>query len=235
VLILLAYFAAQLVAAVGVLVAVGTYYARSIRDTQELAARVRSIAVLPAAFLGILLGALVVVRMTRRSFSDRPRAEAFRAIGVSRGRRRDLAASAALGIALSLLYVIVLNRLPIEPPQRWGPLVEAASSPGWRRALWSVIAIGIAPSFEEFLFRGVLFQGLANAWGPMVSATTVTVLFALFHLPETFSYWPAVIAVTIMAAIAMTVRLAARALGPAVALHAEYNAGLVLCAYAGIG
>ncbi len=235
VLILLAYFAAQLVAAVGVMVAVSGYYTPRIHDARELAARVRTVSVLPAAVAGILLGALIVVRMTRRSFPDQPRADAFRAIGVSRARPRDLAASAALGLAMSLLYVLVLSRLAVEPTKPLGPLVEAASRPGWQRDLWSVMAICFAPPIEEFLFRGVLFQGLTTAWGTMVSATTVTVLFSLFHLPETVSYWPAIIAVTIMAVIAMTVRLKTGSIGPSIALHAAYNAGLVLCVYTGIG
>lgn len=235
VLILLAYFAAQLVAAIAVLVVVSSYYTPRMRDPHQLAARVRTDAVLPAAVLGILLGALVVVRLTRRTFPDRSSADAFRTVGVSRGGRRDLAAAAILGLALSLLYVVVLSRLDVEPSRPWGPLVEAASRPGWQRDLWSVIAICLAPPIEEFLFRGVLFQGLADAWGPMTSAATVTVLFSLFHLPETISYWPAIIAITIMATIAMTVRIRTRALGPAVALHAAYNAGLVLSAYTGIG
>jgi membrane protease YdiL (CAAX protease family) len=235
VLILLSYFATQLVAAIGVGVAANGYYAPKISDAHQLEAKVKSVFVLPAAVLGILLGAVVVLRMTRRSFPDRPRAGAFRALGLSRGRPRDLAASAALGLALSLLYVLVLSRLAIEPTRPLGPLVEAASQPGWQRDLWSVMAICFAPPIEEFLFRGVLFQGLATAWGTAVSATTVTVLFSLFHLPETISYWPAIIAVTIMAVIAMVVRLKTRSLGPAMALHAAYNAGLVLTVYLGIG
>jgi membrane protease YdiL (CAAX protease family) len=234
-MILFAYFAAQLVAAIGVLVAVSGYYTPRIHDAQQLAVRIRSMTVLPAAVVGILLGAAVVVRMTRRSFPGQPRAEAFRALGVTRGSPRDLAAGAALGLVMSLLYVLVLNMLSVEPTGPLSPLVVAASTPGWQRDVWALIAIAVAPPIEEFLFRGVLFQGLASAWGAAVSAIAVTVIFALFHLPETISYWPAIIAVTIMAVITMAVRLKARALGPAVALHAAYNAGLVLSVYAGIG
>lgn len=235
VLILFAYFAAQLVAAIGVMVAVSGYYTPRIRDAQQLAARVRTVSLLPAVLLGMLLGAAIVVRLTRRSFPGHPRAEAFRSLGVTRGSPRALATGAVLGLVMSLLYVLVLTRLSIEPTGPLSPLVTAAGTPGWQRDVWALIAIGVAPPIEEFLFRGVLFQGLAAAWGSAVSATVVTVSFALFHLPETITYWPAIIAVTIMAVIAMTVRLKARALGPAVALHAAYNAGLVLCVYAGIG
>jgi membrane protease YdiL (CAAX protease family) len=235
VLILLAYFAAQLVAAVGVMVAVSGYYTPRIRDAAQLTTRIRADSLLPAALLGMLLGAAIVVRLTRRSFPLPARAAALRAIGVARGSARDLAGGAALGLGMSLLYVLVLDRLSVEPTGPLSPFVVAASTPGWQRDVWALIAIVVAPPIEEFLFRGVLFQGLATAWGPVVSAPTVTVLFSLFHLPETISYWPAILAVTIMAVIAMAVRLKARALGPSVALHAAYNAGLVLCVYAGIG
>lgn len=188
--------------------------------------------ILPAAIVGTLLGVVVVARMIRRSFSDRPWREALRAVGVTPAQRRDLAVSAALGAVLSIVYVLILTRMaPPDPERTWGPVVQAVSAGGWQRLLWVVLAVAIAPPVEEFVFRGVLFQGLANSWGRTRSAIIVTTIFALFHVPETGSYWPALLAITLMAVLVMTVRLRFGSLGPAVAMHMAYNAVLAISAF----
>jgi len=188
--------------------------------------------ILPAAIVGTLLGVVVVARMIRRSFSDRPWREALRAVGVTRAPRRELAASAALGAVLSVVYVLILTRMaPPDPERTWGPVVQAVSAGGPQQVLWVVLAVAIAPPVEEFVFRGVLFQGLANSWGRAKSAIIVTGIFALFHIPETGSYWPAILAITIMAVLVMVVRLRYGSLGPAVAMHMAYNAVLAISAF----
>jgi membrane protease YdiL (CAAX protease family) len=59
----------------------------------------------------------------------------------------------------------------------------------------------------------------------------VTVLFVALHATEAFAYWPAIVAISLLALGTMVVRIAADALGPAMALHAAYNFGVVLCVY----
>lgn len=221
--ILLAFVGAQLVGDIIVtLIVRGTSQPRDVERAT----------ILPAAILGTLLGIVVVARMNRRSFSDRPWREALRAVGVTPAPRRDLAGSAALGAVLSVVYVLILTRMaPPDPERTWGPVVQAVSAGGWQRLLWVVLAVAIAPPVEEFVFRGVLFQGLANSWGRARSAIIVTTIFALFHVPETGSYWPALLAITLMAVLVMAVRLRFGSLGPAVAMHMAYNAVLAISAF----
>lgn len=220
---LLAFVGAQIV---GVVIVTMIYRVANQADDLQRAT------ILPAAIVGTLLGVVVVARMIRRSFSDRPWGEALRAVGVTPARRRDLAASAALGAVLSVVYVLILTRVaPPDPERTWGPVVQAVSAGGWQQLLWVVLAVVIAPPVEEFVFRGVLFQGLANSWGRARSAIIVTGIFALFHVPETGSYWPAILAITIMAVLVMAVRLRFGSLGPAVAMHMAYNAVLAISAF----
>jgi membrane protease YdiL (CAAX protease family) len=234
IVIVLAYFAAQFVAGVAVMLAVTGYYTPRIGDSVELARRIRETFILPAALLGFVLGGLAVLRLTRRVFGGSPRAEAFATLALTRPRRRDVVAGAALGLGLALFYVwVAITFAPNEPAKPWGPLVSAASEPGWRRDLWAVLAVLLAPPIEEFLFRGVLFAGLARGWGTGWAAVAVTALFALLHLTETRLYWPAIVAVTTLAAVTMAARLHTRSLGPSVAVHAAYNLGLVAVVFAG--
>jgi membrane protease YdiL (CAAX protease family) len=221
--ILLAFVGAQLVG--GVIVTLVYMASDQAGDMQRAT-------ILPATIVGTLLGIVVVARMNRRSFSDRPWREALRAVGVTPTPRRDLAASAALGAVLSVVYVLILTRVaPPDPERTWGPVVQAVSAGGPQRLLWVVLAVAIAPPVEEFVFRGVLFQGLANSWGRAKSAVIVTGIFALFHVPETGSYWPAILAITIMAVLVMAIRLRYGSLGPAIAMHMAYNAVLAISAF----
>jgi membrane protease YdiL (CAAX protease family) len=236
IVIVLAYFAAQFVAGIAVMIAVTGYYTPRIADSAEVARRIRGTFVLPAALLGFVLGGLAVLRLTRRMFAGSPRAEAFATLALTRPRRRDVLAGTALGLGLAFLYAwVAITLAPQEPAKPWGPLVSAASEGGWRRGLWAVLALFLAPPIEEFLFRGVLFGGLARDWGTWGAAVAVTLLFALLHLTETGLYWPAILAVTTLAAVTMAARIRTRSLGTSVAVHAAYNAGLVLLVYLGSG
>lgn len=225
--ILVAYFAAQLLAAIVVTLVASGYYPP---------ARLEQVAILPSVILGFALGAWVMVRMIRRSFAGRSRGEVFQSLGVSRGSWRAVAAGVGLGLALALAYVMVLiPHYPAPPDQPWGPLVTAASAPGWQRHLWALTALLLAPPIEELLFRGVLFEGFANSWGQARAAIAVTAIFTAFHLPEIRAYWPAIVGVAVVATITMVLRLVTRSIGPTIALHAAYNFGLVFSVYVGNG
>jgi membrane protease YdiL (CAAX protease family) len=55
-------------------------------------------------------------------------------------------------------------------------------------------------------------------------SVAVTVLFALLHLSETFRYWPALVAITVMAIATLSARLLSRGLIPAMVMHLGYDA-----------
>jgi membrane protease YdiL (CAAX protease family) len=90
----------------------------------------------------------------------------------------------------------------------------------------------VAPPAEELVFRGVLYAGLARSWRPAIAGVVTTTIFVALHLTEVGGYWPGWLAIGAMGALALRVRLREGSLWPAIALHATYNAGLVLLVYA---
>jgi membrane protease YdiL (CAAX protease family) len=96
----------------------------------------------------------------------------------------------------------------------------------------AILGVLIAPPIEEFLFRGALYAGFEKTWGRSRSILLVTVTFVLLHLSETRSYWPALVAIAIMAMALAAVRIRSGSIGPGIMLHAYYNLGLVLMVFA---
>lgn len=230
--ILTAYLLAQFAVGFVVLVAAQSYVGSRITDSAAIASRAETLTLLPAALIGTILGAVAAFRMTRRSFPGAIASGALRPIGWSAAPPRMLAWCALLGavIAMSVEYLLV-RHLPLRPDQSLGPVVQAAMSSGFSRLCWAILAVGVAPPAEEFLFRGVLLHGFARTWNVTVAVIVTSVLFVALHLPETRSYWPALIGISLLAAATMAVRLKSRKLLPAVAVHAGYNLALVLLVY----
>lgn len=136
------------------------------------------------------------------------------------------------GAFVAAIYVFVALRIvPFDPSTPLGPLAAAASGGGMGRLAWALLALAFAPFVEEFFFRGLLFAGFARSWGNRAGAIIVTVLFIAMHLFETFRYWPAIIAVTLLAIGAMAARRLTDSLAPAMTFHAGYNLVIVVMAF----
>ncbi len=230
--ILCVFLLVQFAVAVVLVGAVQSYFETRITDPAALDARVQSLTLLPSALLGTALGALVALRMTRRSFPGPLASGTLRPLGWAGVSRRMLGANVALGASVALVVAYAIFRyLPPHPGQTFGPIAQAASTPGLPRLMWAAFAVGIAPPAEEFLFRGVLLRGLAHSWGLATAVVVTTVAFIALHVPEVHGYWPALVGISLLATLAISIRLATRSLGPAVALHVGYNLALVLLAY----
>ena len=106
-----------------------------------------------------------------------------------------------------------------------------AAQSGLQRGAWALVAFFFAPITEEFLFRGVLFAGFARKLGIVAAAFIVTALFVALHLFETINYLPALIAVTMMATVAILLRIRSGSLLPSVLVHATYNLTVVAGVY----
>ncbi len=109
----------------------------------------------------------------------------------------------------------------------------AAGAGGWQRLGWAVLALFVAPPVEEFLFRGVLWSGLVRSMGSGKAGVVVTLLFVASHVTEARGYWPAWIAISVLAVAALAVRVRSGSLLPPVVLHTSYNAVLVAAVYLG--
>jgi membrane protease YdiL (CAAX protease family) len=182
---------------------------------------------LPIALAGLLAAALVVFRMARRSFPGPLRDRPLAPIGWIPAPLRVVAACAILGLGINLLFQVLVAHLPPSPNQL-GPFMQAAALPGWPRVAFIVLALCVGPPLEELLFRGVLLRGFARTWGIPAASILVTILFVAGHLPQVGLYWPAIVAISVLAIATIAARLITGSLAPSLALHASYNMGIVL-------
>jgi len=218
-----AFLGTQMVVAVVVGVWVGLRHARGRAPTGggfQLDAR----AAIGAAVVGTLLGGLAAVGLIART------AHGWADVGWRRATARACVGAAAQGLGLVVVFVSLARLLPT--PRALGPLASLAQSGGWARAAWALLAFAVAPPVEELVFRGALYAGLARAGRPLVAAVVTTVVFVGLHAAEIGRYWPAWVAIGLLGALALRVRVRTGSLLPAIILHASYNLGLVLAVYA---
>jgi membrane protease YdiL (CAAX protease family) len=228
-LILGTFFGTQIV--VGLLLGVGAGFYRGLQGHVDASAGAAPPAIV-AQIAGVLLGALVAFHLARHTLSAVSGLRPLARIGWSLGSRRALLMAALSGFLLSAFFLMFV--IPLFPPRidrALGPLAQAATTAGWPRHAWAIFAILLAPPIEEFFFRGVLFTGISRSGGRVLSMVAVSLIFVALHVPEASAYWPALIAIGLVALATMAVRIAADSLGPAIALHAAYNSGLVLTVY----
>lgn len=169
----------------------------------------------------VLLGARW---LARDAFYDRT------ATGIGRLSltKREAAWSFIAGAGLSLLYGAFCTWvMPPDPATPLGPLAKAAVAGGASTVAWVLLAIVFAPLIEELLFRGLVLRGFTESWGRVPAAIAVTVIFIVMHLFETASYWPATVAVAMMAMATLMARLRTGSLAAAAVVHFAYNGTIV--------
>jgi membrane protease YdiL (CAAX protease family) len=233
VLIFLAFLGTQIVVGmlVGVVGGIWIVATRGAAGPAVLAEMERTV-VMPAAALGLLVGGLVALLLTRVIFRASPRATWMQFIGWSAARRTDLLLAALAGVVLAVFYLFVLVlRLPPAPGQQWGPVVRAVRFGGWPRHVWVGLAVLVAPPVEEFVFRGVLLAGFSRSWTAASAGTLVTLLFVTCHLTEIWGYAPAMLSVLALGMATLFARVRTHSLAPAIALHAAYNLALAVFVY----
>ncbi|MGP0591668.1 lysostaphin resistance A-like protein [Nitrospira sp. T9] len=135
-----------------------------------------------------------------------------------------------LGLALGFVTCTEFGVLPSDDlPQ---PLFDAMiSAPLPLQVGWALMFIGLFPVVEEVLFRGFLFTGLSQSWGPSVAGLMTTVLFVAVHMPKVLEYWPALLAISLIGALTVLLRIRTGILAPGIALHSTYNGVLVTAAF----
>ena len=103
-------------------------------------------------------------------------------------------------------------------------LARMAMTPGLVQALAVSSLVFLAPPAEEILFRGVLFGGYRKSFGTIWAAVLTTALFIFFHLPQVKGNTPAFAGLAGVSMGGLYCRLHFKAIGPAIGVHAGYNA-----------
>ncbi len=227
--LLLWYFGGQIVIGMLLALAVGIWAAMTGDDPRHRIPALIEQNIIPIAVLSTILSAWVLIHKTRRAIPSASWPTVLAALGWRTAPRADVRLGVLLGLSLATAYLFGLTwAFPPKPDQSFGPLataVESASLVG--RLLFAATAVFVAPPVEEFLFRGILLAGFGNSWGLGPAAVLVTGLFAVAHVSEVQSYWPALLAIALFASASLALRLRTRSLLPSVCLHASYNAVLM--------
>lgn len=233
-LILLGFIVVQLLAGFGVVLVAMAGAAVSgspLRTPGALEACAQRM-LLPAVLVSLLGGGVAIVVLARLLLGRDEIADGSPAGAAWRvGAPRKIGLGLVLGLAIGLLYLlpsVVLG--PLSDEHETGPLARMAMTPGLTQGVWVLVALVLAPPVEELLFRGVLYGGFRTSLGPAWAAVLSTLIFWLLHITETIYFWPSMIAIALFAVAALWIRLHARAIGPAVAVHFGYNAVLVMAA-----
>ena len=137
-----------------------------------------------------------------------------------------------LGLALGFGFVAFSEYVVLPPDDLPQPLFDAMiGSPLPLQIGWALMLIGLFPVVEEVLFRGFLFAGLAQSWGPGLAGLMTTMIFVGVHMPKVLEYWPALLAVSLIGALTVLIRIRTGSLAPGIALHSTYNGVLVTAAF----
>lgn len=202
--------------------------------TAQLNARV--VELTPTGFLLTYVAVAVVLFGFFRGYARRPDWPTIEhSFALAWGTARANATGLFCGMLLGTAYM-TLGPLAADPAQA-GPTVTGTmvTTPAGLMA-WATTAVLLAPPTEELLFRSLLIRSFASKLSLPVAAFVSGTLFWAIHLPETMSYWPAVIGVALIAVVTTVLRISTGALGPAIAGHVGYNlviAALVMRASAG--
>ena len=92
-------------------------------------------------------------------------------------------------------------------------------------SLWLLCNCLVQPFIEEFYFRGILFSAVKQRVGSVVAILATALLFALLH-PRT-----ATITIAAVGLLLGIVKDRTRSLGACLAVHAGYNAAILLFSY----
>jgi membrane protease YdiL (CAAX protease family) len=185
-----------------------------------------------AVFGGFLLAGVVVFFMTRYFARDFIADGSSVGIGWSFGGLPYFTLGLVLGGVLGCgILAFGWYVIPPESDPSRGVLGEIAYTSWGTRFIWAFLLFIVIPPLEEFLYRGVLYAGISKSLNPVIAAIVVTALFVLGHLPHTIHYLPGVVALTFLGILTLTLRILARSLGPAVALHSTYNLCIVIGTY----
>jgi hypothetical protein len=159
---------------------------------------------------------------------DRSRA----GLGVVPLSRRQLLTALLGGVALCGAYLAVAHFVfPPRPGTPLSPLMRIVANGVAGRVALVIAGLILAPAIEELLFRGLLLRGFAESWGMGVSATIVTLIFVALHVPEVTQYWPALIGIFGLAGATLAARLVTGSIFASMAVHAAYNAAIIMVAF----
>ncbi|MEO8138116.1 MAG: CPBP family intramembrane glutamic endopeptidase [Gemmatimonadota bacterium] len=223
------YFGAQLIAGVVVALILIVSVGLGGGDIRTSVAPVLAEYLVPITVLTLLASAWILSHKARHALPAAAWPKVLASLGWRPALRSEMSLGILLGVAFGAAYLFSLTQLfPPGSHQSFGGMATAVSrSPVSSHLLFAIAAVLLVPPVEEFLFRGLLLAGFGYSWGAVPAMVGVTALFVAGHAFETHSYWPALLSITVVACVALTLRLRTNSLWPGIRLQASYNAVLM--------
>jgi membrane protease YdiL (CAAX protease family) len=133
----------------------------------------------------------------------------------------------ALALSVVLVSAMVARFVPGLVPEQETPIEQLLTTPG-SVVLFAIFGIAIAPALEELMFRGFLFRVLQDVVGMSIAVWTTAAIFALFHGPQLWPNWPAIIVILGVGYVLSKLRERTDSVIPGFIGHTVYNAVLFL-------
>ena len=167
-------------------------------------------AILPAHILTLLLAWWLVKRHSPSGF--------FKTLGWEWNR-----IGPGTSVLLTILFLIGASVIAQFFPPEDNDFLKLLRSSPYAIYFVSFVAIVTAPLVEEVVYRGILFPTLKNSHGATFSVISVTVLFALVHVPQ---YWPSYSTIGVILSLSLfltIVRNISDSLLPCFVIHLIFN------------
>ena len=131
---------------------------------------------------------------------------------------------ASIVVGITVLAILLAGNLPrIIPDSKTTPFAEMLKASQAVRYVVAFLAVFTAPAVEEFVYRGLLYSPLKRTIGMAGAITTVTLLFALVHVPQYAGAWGSLTGLMILSLALTAIRARTRSIFPCVAIHTLFN------------
>jgi uncharacterized protein len=168
-------------------------------------------AVIPAHLLTIVLAWLVVTRMRTFSFRD---TLGWRSGGMAWWHY------VLIGAGFFLLAGVVGSYFPEQENE----LIRILKSSRTAVYLVAFMATFTAPLVEEVVYRGILYSAFQRTFGVTIAVISVTLLFAVVHVPQYYPSYSTIFLLTVLSLILTLIRVRTDNLLPCIILHTIFNA-----------
>ncbi len=169
------------------------------------------IAIIPAHILTIAVAWAVVTKQNRFSFRE--------TLGWESGGMKWQHYLGILVVFFAVL-IVVGNYFPEQENE----MTRILRSSRWAVFLIAFIATFTAPIVEEVIYRGILYSTFQRTLGVGAAVASVTLLFALVHVPQYYPSYSTIFLLVLLSLILTLVRARTGNLLPCIVLHTVFNA-----------
>jgi membrane protease YdiL (CAAX protease family) len=127
-------------------------------------------------------------------------------------------------VAILIAFFAIALVVGLYFPEQENELTRILRSSRTAVFIVAFMATFTAPLVEEVIYRGLVYSALQRTFGPVLGIVSVTLLFALVHVPQ---YYPSVSSISLLLLLSLVLTLVRAGTGnllPCIVLHTIFNA-----------